>query len=185
MAKIKFRRISIIIDIILGIIFHFTYEWSNKNSFVALFSAVNESTWEHLKLVFFPILITSIIGYIFMKNEISNYWCSRLFGIILAMLFIVIAFYTYTGVIGTNFAIINILIFIIAVIIGEWISYLKMSKNKKCNNKNAIIIILVLLILFIIFTFMPPKINLFKDPITGDFGINKKIRIISNFFSNH
>lgn len=169
MAKTKFRRIFIIIDIILGVFFHFTYEWSNKNSFVALFSAVNESTWEHLKLIFFPMIITSIIGYIFIRNETLNFWCSRVLGIISAMSFIVIFFYTYTGIIGTNFAIINILIFIVAVIIGEWISYLKMSGNQKCNNKNAIIIIFVLLILFIIFTFIPPQINLFRNPIPESF----------------
>ena len=36
---------------VLGVLLHFTYEWSGDNAVVGLFSAVNESTWEHLKLL--------------------------------------------------------------------------------------------------------------------------------------
>ena len=41
---------------VLGVLLHFTYEWSGNNPIVGLFSATNESTWEHLKLLFFPML---------------------------------------------------------------------------------------------------------------------------------
>ena len=60
-----------IIGIILGTIFHFTYEWSGKKVIIGLFSAVNESTWEHLKLLFFPMLITTFIGYFFFNTIIE------------------------------------------------------------------------------------------------------------------
>ena len=59
--------IETVLIIILGIILHFLYEWSGKNKFVATFSAVNESTWEHLKLAFFPILIFGIVDFIFVR----------------------------------------------------------------------------------------------------------------------
>ena len=59
----KFQIISTIFVIIFGTLLHFTYNWSNNNSLIGAFSAVNESTWEHLKLLFFPMLITIIIGY--------------------------------------------------------------------------------------------------------------------------
>lgn len=45
---------SAVFCIVLGTILHFTYKWSNNNNFIGIFSATNESTWEHLKLVFFP-----------------------------------------------------------------------------------------------------------------------------------
>ena len=44
---LRFQIFSIIFTAILGTILHFTYEWSNGNSFIALFSATNESVWEH------------------------------------------------------------------------------------------------------------------------------------------
>ena len=85
---------------VLGVLLHFTYEWSGDNPIVALFSAVNESTWEHLKLLFFPMLLLTIIELLFTeKRQLpSNYLFARTIGILSGMAFIVIAFYTLTGV---------------------------------------------------------------------------------------
>ena len=58
---LKFQIFSAIFAIILGTLLHFTFEWSGRNPFVGAFSSINESTWEHLKLAFVPMLITSII----------------------------------------------------------------------------------------------------------------------------
>ena len=59
-----FQLITIIFAIILGTLLHFTYKWSNKNMLVGAFSAVNESTWEHLKLLFFPYFYGNIAFYL-------------------------------------------------------------------------------------------------------------------------
>ena len=87
-----FQIFSTIFVLILGAILHFTYMWSGNNTFVGLFSAVNESTWEHLKLIFFPMLITLIVGYFVFKYSFPNYICSKLIGILIAMSFTVIFF---------------------------------------------------------------------------------------------
>lgn len=168
----KFHLFSILFTIILGTIFHFTFQLSNNNLFIAAFSAVNESTWEHLKLLFFPMLITIIISYFYLGNNFKNYLCSKTIGIIIAMSLITIFFYTYTGILGYNLGFINIISFIITVILSEYITYLKMKSNYTCNIKNSIIILLILLFCFIIFTYFPPKINYFKDPINNTYGIN-------------
>ena len=158
----KFQIASAIFVIILGTILHFTYEWSGENRIVGIFSAVNESTWEHLKLVFFPTLITIIVGcYLYGKKII----CAKTVGVIIAMLFTVTVFYSYTGIIGTNYAVINIAIFVLAVILGEYVTYRCYVKDITCNSSICTIILTILLILFIIFTFNAPEINLFKDPI--------------------
>ena len=44
----------------LGVLLHFLYEWSGGNTLAAAFSAVNESTWEHMKLLFFPMYDFSV-----------------------------------------------------------------------------------------------------------------------------
>lgn len=167
----KSKIISTIFIIGLGTLLHFTYEWSNNNLLVGIFSAVNESTWEHLKLVFFPMFISTITGYFYKGKDISNYLCSKTLGILVAMSFIVIFFYTYRGIIGTNFAFIDIGIFIVAVVLGQYVAYKKMNKIISCNNLVAIIILFILGVCFLIFTFYPPHIALFKDPITDLFGI--------------
>jgi hypothetical protein len=117
-------------------------------------------------------LITIIVGYFFAKSNGSNYLCAKVQGILVAISFIIIFFYTYTGIIGTNFAILDIASFFIAVILGEYLSYKKIEIKSSCNNSISIIILLILFLCFVIFTIFPPHIGLFKDPVSGMFGIN-------------
>lgn len=169
----KFYLFSILFTIILGTLLHFTFRWSSNNLFVASFSATNESTWEHLKLLFFPMLITIIISYFYLENNFKNYLCAKTIGIIASMSFITVFFYTYTGILGYNLGYINIISFIITVLLAEYITYLKMKSNYTCNTKIPITILIILFISFILFTYFPPRINYFKDPITNTYGIQK------------
>ena len=170
----KYQIFSTLFVFALGTLLHFTYDWSGQNQIIGAFSAVNESTWEHLKLIFFPMLITIIIGFFYLGKTVPNFVCSKTIGLLVSLAFTVIFFYTYTGILGTNIAFIDIASFFIAVILGEFISYVLIVNKFKCNNKIAIIILSVLLILFIIFTYKTPEIGLFKDPISGEYGIENK-----------
>lgn len=166
-----FQIFSTIFVIILGSLLHFVYDWSSQNPIIANFSAVNESTWEHLKLLFFPMLITVIIGLFIFSKDLPNFLCAKTIGIIVALLFIVIFFYTYTGVFGINSDILNITSFVVAVIFGEFTAYKLVNSNLGCNNLIATIAIIALSVCFLLFTYVPPKIPLFRDPINSTYGI--------------
>ena len=168
---LKFEIISAIFMLVVGTLLHFTFGWSNNNPLIGTFSAVNESTWEHLKLLFLPMLLTTILGYFLIGKNYSNFLCARLLGILTAILFTISFFYTYTGIIGTNFAFIDISIFFIAVILGELVSYKILLSNFHCNQYVAGLLIFALLISFITFTYFTPKIGLFKDPVSNKYGI--------------
>lgn len=61
MKKLKLATvIGIIFVLITGSLAHFVYEWSGNNALAGLFTPVNESVWEHMKLVFFPMLLYSV-----------------------------------------------------------------------------------------------------------------------------
>ena len=169
----KFYIFSIIFSIIFGIILHFAFNWSNNNLLIASFSAVNESTWEHLKLIFFPMLTTIIISYFYLEDDFKKYLSSKTIGILISISFITIFFYTYSGILGYNLGIINIVSFIISVILSEYATYLLMKSNFLCNTKTSIIILIALLVCFILFTYYPPKIGYFKDPINNTYGIEQ------------
>lgn len=171
MKILNYEIISTIFIWIIGTLLHFTYELSNNNIFVGFFSAVNESTWEHLKLIFFPMLISTIIGFFYFKNEYKNYLCTKTLGLLLAIFITISVFYTYTGIIGTNFTIIDISLFFFSTLVGQIYSYKKLKSNTKCNKIIYFSILILLLICFIIFTTNPPNINLFLDPVTNTFGI--------------
>lgn len=166
----KLELINTIFIIIGGILLHFTYELTNNN-FIALFSTVNESVWEHLKLIFFPGLITLIFSTIYLKDK--NYLVIKTKGIIYASLFIIIFFYTYTGIIGKNIAILDISSFFYSVIILEYYTLKNIKKQNKFYIPSILLLIIVMLSFFL-FTFYPPNINLFKDPLTNKFGIVHK-----------
>ena len=89
------------------------------------------------------------------------------------MIFMATFFYTYTGILGENIAAIDILSFFISVILGESISNILVVNKFKCNNTIAILVLTLLTTIFIAFTYNAPNIGIFKDPITGKYGITK------------
>ena len=96
-----------------GTILHFLYDWLGEASWIAPFSGVNESTWEHMKLLFWPMLFYAIAQR-FLFREREDFWCIKLRGILLGLAVIPILFYTYNGVIGRSPDWINITIFFIS-----------------------------------------------------------------------
>lgn len=173
--KIRNYQISSAIFVcILGTLLHFTYKISGENKLVASFSAVNESVWEHLKLLFFPMLLTTITGYFYLGKNIPNFLCAKTLGLITSILFIIVFFYTYSGIIGRSITFIDIASFFIAVILGEFLSFKLMTSNFECNNIVSVFVLIILLVSFITFTYFTPEIGLFKDLVTGKYGIIKK-----------
>ena len=120
---------------ILGSLSHFFFEWSNGNKLVALFCPVNESTWEHMKLLFFPMLLyTACIIYRFPKND--SILTASLFGNIYGTASIPVFFYTYSGILGYNITFIDISIFYISVFYAFCKVYL-IARNYPKNFTNC------------------------------------------------
>lgn len=159
--------------ILLGSAFHFTYELSGKSAIVGAFSAVNESVWEHLKLAFWPSLIWVLIEYFPLKKLTNNFLTAKTLGTYLMVIIIPIVFYTYTSIMGRSIFSIDITTFIVAVVAGQIISYRLLKKNHltRVADKVAIVMLAVLGIAFIIFTFYPPHLPIFQDPINRGYGI--------------
>lgn len=156
---------------VLGVLLHFTYEWSDDNPIVALFSAVNESTWEHLKLLFFPMLLLTIIELLFTeKRQLpSNYLFARTIGILSGMAFIVIAFYTLTGVFAKLPDAVNIALYFLGVFLALYIENKINRGNSQNHSAFAAIVLLALTIAFFVFTKYPPSIGLFANPVLTGF----------------
>lgn len=159
--------------IILGSILHFTFEWSGSYPIVGVFSAVNESVWEHLKLAFWPALLFMLIEYVLLKKSTNNFFMAKTVSVFLMIIIIPIVFYSYTAVTGESVFIIDISTFVVAVIIGQLSSYKLLTYKKLSENFNRIsLIALILLALaFVLFTFYPHQLSIFRDPITGKYGI--------------
>ena len=68
---LKLDIIGFVFVSVIGTLAHFVFEWSGNNTVVGLFCPINESPWEHLKLIFFPYLIWTIAQKIFSRQNLS------------------------------------------------------------------------------------------------------------------
>ena len=155
-----------------GTLLHFLYEWLGEAVWIAPFSGVNESTWEHMKLLFVPCFIFAIVQSFFFRDR-KDFWCVKVRGILLGLVAIPVLFYTYNGVVGKSPDWINIAIFFIAaalVFVCE--AKLFKSESVRCAHPRAALTALVIIaLLFVLFTFRTPELSIFKDPLTGTYGV--------------
>jgi hypothetical protein len=155
-----------------GTLLHFLYDWLGEAVWIAPFSGVNESTWEHMKLLFWPMFLYAIVQSFFFRDS-DDFWCVKLRGILLGIGLIPVIFYTYNGVIGKSPDWINITIFFISAAIS-YIYETRRFKDEKalCKNpKLAFALLCTIAVLFVIFTFRTPETGIFRDPITNTYGI--------------
>ncbi len=166
------QAVGFAVSTLVGTLLHFLYDWTNGNILIAPFSGINESTWEHMKLLFWPLFLFALIQRPFFKDQ-ENYWCVKLAEILLGLVLIPVLFYTYNGVFGKSPDWINIAIFYLSallVFLFEWWAF--KQKWLKCKHPQlAFAAICLIGMLFVMFTFATPQIPLFQDPLTGTYGI--------------
>ena len=136
-------------------------------------AAVNESIWEHLKLGFWPALLYAALEYGRFGKSANNFLFAKTAGIYLIPVTIVVLYYAYTAILGHGLLPVDIAIFVVAVIVGQVVSYrlLTAPPLPAMLNRFSPVALAVLAILFVLFTFYPPEFPLFRDSVTGGYGI--------------
>lgn len=149
---------------ILGSALHFLYGISGENPFAALIAPVNESTWEHLKLLFFPVLFLSVTEYWIRRPRAAPFFASRLAGILFGMLIIIVLFYLYTGLLHRDIFAADILIFLVSVCFTYVSSGHLYRYFRSADPFITFTGWLFLMLLFFSFTCFPPDLFLFYPP---------------------
>lgn len=159
--------------ILLGSALHFTYALSGNQPLVAFFSAVNEAVWEHLKLAFWPSLLWMLMEFYPLRKMTNNFLPAKAIGTYVMVVFIPIVFYSYTPFTGRSVFQIDITTFVVAVVIGQTVSYKLMQKKKlpRFAGLISIVALILLAVFFVAFTLYPPHLPPFQDPITGQYGV--------------
>lgn len=148
--------------ILLGVLNHFLYQLSGGAAFVALFCPVNESVWEHLKLLFFPILFVSVIEYLRYRPEAIRFFYYRFLSTLCAIGATVTLFYTYTGIIGRDFFVMDILIFVFSILFAFCMdAHFYQISIKKMSQTATFSLWVVVSLCYFVFTCFPPDIPLF------------------------
>ncbi len=159
---------------LVGTMLHFLYDITGGSVLTAWISGVNESTFEHLKLFYWAVVMLTAAEYFATrKNGKSTgygFFTLRLVGMLLGMAFITVFFYTYQGITGRNYDVVNIIDFVFgAVVFSLWVNCKKISRQ--AFEGASVATFAALGVLFVVFTFAPPHIGLFRDPVGGGYGI--------------
>lgn len=158
---------------VLGTAFHFLYEWSGSGV-AAAFCAVNESTWEHMKILFFPLFLFSVVQVCAMGRDYPNFLAARAVSVLAGLSLIPLLFYTYSGVLGRTVDWVNIAIFYLADL-GVFLLDGRLLRRGRFSQPWQQILGLAALwalaFVFVWCTFYPVPLALWRDPVTGGFGI--------------
>ena len=163
--------LGIITISIIGTLAHFLYEWSHHNKILGLFTAVNESTWEHIKIALTPTFLWSLYdGFAYGYNP--NYFCAKLLSLLVLVTFIPCVFYAYQKMSHRSILIVDIATFYIAIVLSQLTFYaiLNLPSAPYLLQYLACIGLFVFFGCYMTLTLAPVKSFLFKDPISGKFG---------------
>ena len=170
MRLIPFEICAAVFTAVCGTLLHFVYGWTGENKAAALISPVNESTWEHLKLLFFPALLSAVAGCLIV--DAPGYMAAKFLGTATGLCSIVIIFYTYSGTLGRNFLLLDILTFYISVGIASELAVRWCSAA--LPDAWGWAGFAALAALFLLCTQRPPHIALFRCPVSGGYGTGKR-----------
>lgn len=166
MNRLKHYSIAgAIFVLIAGTLSHFVYEWSGQNFILGFFFPIDESTWEHMKLIFFPMLSYSLFMNRQLKDDHPCVTSSLLFGTLFGTFLIPVIFYTYSGILGKTNPAFDIATFVLSVLLAFLVVYrLTLSCRMKPYTLWLCLSVWIAAFCFLIFTYSPPNIGIFISP---------------------
>lgn len=147
----KITGLGILWTLVLGTLSHFFYQWSHENMLVGLFSPVNESVWEHLKLLFFPALTYMFIEQKAMGKAMPGLFGKNLLGLFAGLLAMPLLFYGYTAFSGKSILWVDIGIFCVCVLLTFLLPYKLRNRQISKEAEGAVRKILWILLAAFLF----------------------------------
>ena len=153
---------------ILGTLLHFLYDWTGESALAKPFSAIDESTWQHMKIMYFPMILFGAVEWWFFREEYPCFFVVKLVGIAVGLTLIPVLFYTYNGAFGKSPDWLNITIFMVADVCAFGAEYCLFKRLNDCKglwNILSLTAILGIGVLMVMFTYVPPNLPLFISPV--------------------
>ena len=172
MAGKKHSPLGWILTSLLGTALHFLYGWSGEAVWAAPLSGINESVWEHMKLLAVPVLFWSAVQG---RGRVSSsFWAVRAASLLAGLLLIPVVYYTYTGALGFRVTAVDIALFYAAAALVFFLDH-RLGKDGRLSASRqqtlGRLALVILGLLFVLLTFYPPHFPLWQDPLTGRYGV--------------
>lgn len=149
-------------EFLLGSLFHFLYDFF-PYPFIAIFSAINESVFEHLKLLVYPMLLGYIGVYWIKDLNMKKYGKAILCGVFSGLAFLLMIYYFVRYGLGVESLIFDILLLFVSIVVGNYVSYYVYRYSDESFWKFSYVVLSLLIFLMILGTFFPPSIPLFQE----------------------
>lgn len=164
--------ISFLILSVFGTLLHFTHGWLKKGFLLHIFSALNESSWEHMKMLVAPTLLVMVIQYFALEARYTNLFNSFLIFFLVELVSMPLLFellkYLFKNKVPLVF---TIVLFYICILLGLLSEYLFLQNGVFVMSElMAKIGIVVVTASFIVFSYFPPHFPILKDPVNGGYG---------------
>lgn len=152
---------------------HFFYDITGRSVLGALLGSVNESVWEHLKIFALSYLIWAIVELLCTQPPFKAFVWAKAVGVYYLCISISLFFYLYTGVFGKTFLVADMISALIFSFISHFISY-KLTTSQRNHGQffyTGVMLLFLMFVMILCFSYYPPKTPLFKDPVTGAYGV--------------
>jgi hypothetical protein len=155
-----------------GVIFHFIYKWSRKSHVAVVFGAVNESLWEHMKIAFWPMFLGFLLQYIWYGYTYNNFITAKALSLILVTITIPFFVKLYTYFTRKNIFPVDLFLFLLCIAIAQAAAFvvLQLYDVPAIVNAIALVCLFILVMIYSVWTTLPPRADIFRDPISGVYG---------------
>lgn len=157
----------------LSALLHFVWDWSGRFLPAAIFAAVNESVWEHIKIMAWSYLAWSFAAQSIMKTNARRLLIGRTLGVLTVMIGVVCGFYIYSGILGSSVIWVDIASTAVWLLAGEIVCLRIINAPKKIDEVYplALAVLVLVVVMLLCFTVSAPRLGLFRDPASGVYGI--------------
>lgn len=152
---------------------HFSYELTGGAMWSIIFGSVNESVWEHIKIFTMPYFVWGIIEFCICRPHFRRFFVCKIAGLYFLGLAIPVFYYIYTFFTGRPIIVVDILSSAVWVVIAFVIPYKLYfcPKTLEIWFSSALFMLILFMAMYFSFTACPPRADLFRDPVTGLYGI--------------
>ncbi len=159
----------------LAALLHELWEWTGNFLPAAIFAAVNESVWEHVKILLWPFLLWSVAQYYILRPNVKRLLTARVAGMLTVAVLTICFFYIYSGILGRSVLWIDLTSAAVWLLVGELVSVRVLNSPKNIESLWLVSasVLTLIVVMLLCFTASAPHIGLFEDPVTGLYGLEK------------
>ena len=170
---LHFEAAGFVFNVLAAAALHFIYELSGNALYAAIFCSVNESVWEHMKIFSIPYVVWGFVEVFCSGVSFKRLAVAKVCGLCVITALIPVLFYTYTGILGRNIAVLDIICGVAAAALAYFASF-RTAASAPCPGRwfaAASLVFALYCAATVFFTFAPPQIGIFRDPVSGGYGL--------------